>query len=250
MTSTAFSVFSNLHQNTTPLILTNIWDAAGATLLSQYGASAIATSSASLAWSSGYADGSFLPNEDLLINVKRIKRVTDLPITIDIEDGYSRAPEEVAHLVSTLVEAGIAGINIEDGTQPPELLTEKISAIRKAVGSELFINARTDVYLQSLVQQDQMLEESVSRSRQYKDAGANGVFIPGTLDITLFETVSQQVDIPLNAMIPSKDYDISLLVNAGVRRFSMGPAPFLTSYSSLIGQNTTLSFDELNGLFN
>jgi 2-methylisocitrate lyase-like PEP mutase family enzyme len=114
-------VFQSLHEGGL-LLLANCWDGGSARLAQAAGARALATSSASLAWANGYADGSHLPPGLLLQSVRGIARVSDLPLTVDIEDGYSDEPEQVASLVRELMDAGAVGINIEDGAGRPELL--------------------------------------------------------------------------------------------------------------------------------
>ena len=119
--------FRNLHSNKRALILINSWDAASAALVQAAGSDALATSSASLAWANGYADGSVLPRDVLLSAINRILRVSKIPLSVDIEDGYSQSPDEVADFVVHLAKLGVAGVNIEDGQDSPELLVEKIS---------------------------------------------------------------------------------------------------------------------------
>ncbi|WP_267960091.1 isocitrate lyase/phosphoenolpyruvate mutase family protein [Shewanella sp. AS16] len=143
--------FTLLHSHRVPLLLPNAWDAASAALLQMAGAPAIATSSAALAWSLGYADGGALPRAALLHAVEGIMRVSKVPVSVDIEDGYSHEPRAVAALVADLLALGVVGINLEDGCRPPALLVDKIGAIRASASSrEVFINARTDVYLRDL----------------------------------------------------------------------------------------------------
>lgn len=139
--------FFKLHQAPTPFLLVNVHDPLSVLLAQSQGAVAIGTSSAALAWSLGYADGEQLPVAALLDAVKRLLRVSQLPLTIDLESGYSSNPDDVADLVLQLAQSGVAGINLEDGVAPPELLCQKIIACRaKLAGYPLFINARTDVF--------------------------------------------------------------------------------------------------------
>ncbi len=145
-------LFRRLHDGEL-LILPNAWDAGSARLIESRGAKAIATTSAGLAWSRGYPDGDALPVEQLLSAVRAIARVIGVPLTIDVEGGYSNDPAAVAGLVAGILEAGAVGINIEDGSGSPALLCAKIAAARESAGRagvELFINARTDVYLRGL----------------------------------------------------------------------------------------------------
>src|SRR4030081_193307 len=97
--------FRRLHQGSL-LILPNAWDAGSARLIESRGAKAIATTSAGLAWSAGYADGDVLPVEHLLRAVRAIARVIHVPLTIDIEGGYSDDPAAVAMLVVAILDAG------------------------------------------------------------------------------------------------------------------------------------------------
>src|SRR5215469_14415009 len=107
--------FRQLHDNSSPLLLPNVWDAGSARLVEAQGAQAIATTSAGFAWALGYPDGRVLPFDEVVGSVRRIVRVLNVPLSVDIENGYSDDPQAVASNVMRLVELGIAGINIEDG---------------------------------------------------------------------------------------------------------------------------------------
>ncbi len=117
--------FLQLHQAPgSILLLPNAWDAASAKTFEASGAAAVATSSASLAWACGYADGGALPPEELLHAVSNITRVLKVPLTVDMEDGYSTDPAEVGRLAAAVASAGAVGINLEDGSGAPALLIE------------------------------------------------------------------------------------------------------------------------------
>ena len=127
-TSAAAEAFHALHAGPDVLVLPNCWDAASAKLLAESGAKAVATSSAAFAWSLGYADGHHLPTEELIAALKRVARVIDLPLTADIEGGYSDDPKAVSETVARVIEAGAVGINLEDGREPHDLHRAKIAA--------------------------------------------------------------------------------------------------------------------------
>jgi hypothetical protein len=149
---TGAEAFRRLHQDGL-LILANAWDAGSARLIESLGAPAIATTSAGVAWAHGYADGDLLPVPLLLATVHDIARVNRVPLTVDCEGGYSSDPAAVGETIAAVVEAGGVGINLEDGSGPPDLLCAKIEHIKRAVarrGADVFVNARTDVYLRSL----------------------------------------------------------------------------------------------------
>ncbi len=161
--SEAAARFRDLHRQGL-LRLANAWDAGTARLIEQRGAAAVATTSAGLAWAQGYADGDRLDPDVLLQAVSHIARVIRVPLTVDVEGGYSDEPDSVAALVLRVVHAGAAGINLEDGAGAPDLLAAKIRAIREACvaqGADVFINARTDVYLRGLADRTDLGGEQV-----------------------------------------------------------------------------------------
>jgi len=107
--------FTRLHQQANPLILPNAWDAASARIFEDQGALAIATTSAGVAWSLGYPDGYKMPAKLSAQVAQNIARVINVPLSVDFENGYSDDPSVVAEHVKLLLDAGVAGINIEDG---------------------------------------------------------------------------------------------------------------------------------------
>ena len=103
----------------------------------------------------------------LLETVRDIARVVRVPVSVDMEDGYARDPAVVGTNVASAADAGASGINIEDGSDSPDLLCAKLAAIRTACaqrGTDVFINVRTDVYLRGLAPSGRRVEET----------GANG----------------------------------------------------------------------------
>lgn len=233
MNQSAHSEFVELHRGTAPLMLANIWDAGSASFFQAAGARALGTSSAAMAWSLGYPDGSSLPRKELLGAVERIMRLARVPLTVDIEDGYSRAPGEVAKLAMALAERGVVGINIEDGADTPALLSHKIGAIRRElVDQPLFINARTDIYLRGLTSGEAAVALAIERLSAYRAAGADGGFLPGLSAVGEAARVADKIPMPLNLMALPHMASVPELYAAGVRRLSGGPSPFLCAFSA------------------
>jgi 2-methylisocitrate lyase-like PEP mutase family enzyme len=123
--------FRALHVPGRCLLLANCWDAASARVIESCGASALATTSAGVAWAHGYPDGDALPASLLAKTVGAIVRVLSVPLSVDVEGGYSTDPAAVADIVAAVIDAGAVGINIEDGTAPPDLLCRKIEAVKR-----------------------------------------------------------------------------------------------------------------------
>ena len=223
-----------LHAAGKPLVLVNAWDAVSARLIEEAGASAIATTSAGMAWSLGYADGEQLPAEELLAACARIRRVVRLPLTVDLERGYGRNVNEVVGLVRALLDLGVVGINIEDGREDgqlvsPQGLCDRIAAIR-ALATErkvrFFVNARTDAYFAQKLDPARRFDEARERARLFASAGADGIFVPGMDQLEEIARFARAIPLPFNVYagypgVPK----LEALAAAGVRRVSLGCGP-------------------------
>jgi 2-methylisocitrate lyase-like PEP mutase family enzyme len=228
------SIFRSLHEGSALLMLPNAWDAGSARLIESAGAKAIATTSAGLAWCRGYPDGGALPVDELLAAARGIARVIRVPLSIDIEAGYSEDPAAVARLAAAIQNAGAVGINIEDGAGSPDLLCRKIDAVRAATARSadgLFINARTDVYLRGIASGDAAVEAVIERAARYRAAGCDGIFVPGLRDVAGITAIAAAIEsMPLNLMavpgLPSRE----VLRKYGVRRLSAGSAIAQAAY--------------------
>ncbi len=218
--------FRHLHQEGL-LRLANAWDAGTARLAEHHGAPAVATTSAGLAWAQGYPDGDQLAVDALLHAVAGIVRVIRVPLTVDVEGGYDDDPARVADTVLRVVQAGAAGINLEDGNGDPALLVYKIRAIRQACtahGVDVFINARTDVYLRGLAGESARVEETLARAARYREAGADGLFVPAVVAEADIRVLARDAGLPLNVMLRPQLRDFDALAAWGVRRVSAGSA--------------------------
>jgi len=213
--------FAPLHAGPDLLILPNAWDAGSARVIEVAGAKAIATSSAAVAWSQGYPDGEALPFDAVLATIRAIARVVSVPVTADIEHAYGDSAESVVANVARVHEAGAQGINIEDGTDAPELLCAKIAAIKATLGERVWINARTDVYLKALVAPERAFDETVRRAKLYREAGADSIFVPFVYEDAVLARLVKAIAAPLNVLGPGLP-DAPRLKEIGIRRLSAG----------------------------
>lgn len=201
------TLFHGLHHGSAPLRLANAWDAGSARLIESLGAPAIATTSAGVAWAQGYPDGDKFPVRELAAVVAAITRVIRIPLSVDIEGGYANDPAGAGETVKAILDAGAVGINLEDGGDPPSLLAAKIERIKKtaaAKGVDLFINARTDVYLRGLVPEEKRLAESLARGKTYQAAGADGLFVPAVTQPAEIREIAAGAGLPLNVLVDRK----------------------------------------------
>ncbi len=229
------AAFHALHRDF--LILPNAWDAVSARVTQDAGAKAIATSSAAVAWAQGFADGHHFPPARLVTVVEDIARVVSVPITCDAEGGYADDPKQAAENVSAFINAGAVGINLEDGKQPHELHLRKIEAIRNAAeraGVNLFINARTDVFLKQLVLAEQAVSETLKRAVAIKEAGGSGLFVPGVFDAAHIREIVQGAGLPVNVMARPGLPKVAELKTLGVKRLSAATAIFNAAMAGAI----------------
>jgi 2-methylisocitrate lyase-like PEP mutase family enzyme len=223
--SSEAKTFHDLHQGSDLLILPNAWDPGSARLFEDVGAKAIATTSAGVAWALAYQDGDKLPIDKLAAVVAGISDAIKVPLSVDFEGGYTHDPKKIGEMLKPILGAGAVGINIEDGEGAPELLARKIEQARKtaqAAGVELFINARTDVYLNEIGTPESRVQETISRATSYREAGANGIFVPGLFEAAAMKSIALEVQIPLNVMAWPDLPSAEALANLGVRRLSAG----------------------------
>ncbi|HEX8718717.1 MAG TPA: isocitrate lyase/phosphoenolpyruvate mutase family protein [Gemmatimonadaceae bacterium] len=222
------------HAPLAPLILPNAWDAASARIIEQAGFSAIATTSAGMAWSLGYPDGERMSRATMLAAVARIAARVRVPVTADLEAGYGPRPEDAAATATGAIEAGAVGFNFEDARDHPDYplfdigaQVERIHAARDAgsrAGVPLVINARTDVYLAQVGEPGTRFAETVRRLAAYRDAGADCLFAPGLTDAPTIGALVRELGAPVNILVGPHSPTVNELATLGVARISLGGA--------------------------
>jgi 2-methylisocitrate lyase-like PEP mutase family enzyme len=236
--------FRALHVPGQPLVLFNIWDPGSARAVAASGAQALATGSWSVANAFGYEDGEKLPLELAIANLQRIVSSTELPVTIDLESGYSADAAGLSQSITLAIGAGAVGCNIEDSFPATGALrsipehTARIAQVRStAQGAdvEFFINARCDVFLQAPAETHNLdlLEQAIERGEAYAKAGASGLFLPGLVDLQLIESAVKRSPLPVNIMMGRVPHSRQRLADLGVARISHGPGPFAAAMQYL-----------------
>ena len=236
--------FRGLHLPGKPLILFNIWDAGSAKVVATGGAKAIATGSWSVAGANGFADGERIPLVLAIDNLHRIVGATDLPVTIDLEGGYGYTSEIVGQTIDLAINAGAVGCNLEDSFPANGKLRETVDQANRiqrarqtadAANIRFFINARTDIFFQRPPEEhdDALVVEAIERANAYAGAGADGLFAPGLVDITLIARLAKESPLPLNIMVGDATPRVRALAEHGVARVSHGPRPYLMAMKAL-----------------
>ena len=227
----AFARFAALHVPGDPVVLYNICDPGSALAVAAAGARALATGSHPVGDASGYGDAHQVPLDYVFDNARRIIKAVDLPLTVDFEGAYSTDVEEGAANVARLKATGAVGCNFEDqvvggeGVHPLEAQVARIAAIRRAVGDDFFLNARTDLMIKAQDAYDALIDAAIERGKAYADAGASGFFVPRIADPRDIERVVREVPLPLNAIAFPGAPPKAEWAAAGVARISHGPFP-------------------------
>lgn len=224
--------FYDLHHNHQPFILANAWNAKSAQVAEAAGFEAIGTSSGAIAESLGYPDGEHIPFEELLYIVRRIKTAIHIPLSVDIERGYTNDLDQLNDNIQQLLDIGVAGINIEDA-QGEDIYVRKLRSIKDYLvktKQQLFINARTDGFLQKV---NAPLDVTIKRAAIYRDAGADGLFVTGVPDADILQKITTATTLPVNVVATPKLSSFTVLTDCGVKRISMAAFLYKSTYKHM-----------------
>jgi 2-methylisocitrate lyase-like PEP mutase family enzyme len=217
------SAFADLHKPGDPLVLPNAWDHASAAALAEAGFPAIGTTSLGVAAALGLKDGAA---ETAQATIELARRITHLPahITMDIENGFSHDPAEVAAYVDRL--GPVAGVNLEDQLADPDHFAQVLVGV---TGHGTFINARVDTYWLG----DGGVYATLERAKHYVDAGADGIFVPGVRKEDEIAALADTLPVPLNVLfLPG--LSVPRLAELGVARISTGSLLYRTAIGEVL----------------
>jgi 2-methylisocitrate lyase-like PEP mutase family enzyme len=256
--------FRAMHSAPPLLLLPNAWDPMSARQFEAASFAAIATTSGGVAWDLGYADGEKAPWQEIVAATARIVRSVRVPVTADIEAGYGDTPEQVSRSITEILQTGVVGFNLEDGTPRPDMpvrpLEDAVARIRAArqaadaAGVPAVINGRIDLYLKNVGDAESRFEETVRRAKAYRAAGADCIYPFGFIDIGTIARLAKAIDGPINVVArkgapPAADFE-----RAGVARITIASGATLAVMSLIkkIGAelHATRKFDGLEHSMN
>jgi 2-methylisocitrate lyase-like PEP mutase family enzyme len=217
------ATFRALHEEE-PFVIPNPWDAGSAKVLSGLGFKALASTSSGFAFTLGRPDGG-VTLEELVSHARLIDEASDLPLSVDLENGFGPDPEHVAAAIIKIAEAGAVGGSIEDydregGIYEIEHASERIAASCEAAGS-LTIPFMVTARAENHVRGNPDLDDTIVRLRAYERAGADVLFAPGLRSAEEVQAVAEAISRPLNVLaIPS--LSLQEIFDAGAQRVSVG----------------------------
>ena len=230
--------FRALHEGE-PFVIPNPWDAGSAKVLAGLGFKALATTSSGFAYTLGRGDGTVTLDE-IDAHVASLADATDLPISVDLENGYGPRPEDAARAITTAAGAGAVGGSIEDFDRDEERLyerdeaAERIAAAAEAARALDFpfaLTARAENHLRG----NPDLDDTIARLQAYEAAGADVLYAPGLLTAEEISTVCNGVSKPVNVLAFGRQrLSLTEIVEAGAQRISVGGGLTWTAVNAAI----------------
>jgi 2-methylisocitrate lyase-like PEP mutase family enzyme len=207
-----------------PFVIPNPWDAGSARVFAALGFKALATTSSGFAFTLGRLDGNVTLDE-VVEHVGLLDRATDLPVSVDLENGYGADPESAARAITRAAEAGAVGGSIEDYDPAGHIYdrnhaVERIAAAAEAahgLGFPFMLTGRAENHIRG----NPDLQDTVERLQAFEQAGADVLYAPGLRTGEEIRAVCDAVSRPVNVLaLPG--LSLGEIVDAGARRVSVG----------------------------
>ena len=233
--------FQALHSGA-PFVIPNPWDAGSARVLAALGFRALATTSSGFAFTLGRLDGS-VGLEEVAIHASALDAATDLPVSVDLENGYGAEPEAAARAVATIAEAGAVGASIEDW-DPDSGLYERAHAVERVAAAvaaarsldfPFVLTARAENHIRG----NPDLDDTIGRLQAFEAAGADVLYAPGLRMAGEIRAVTAAVSKPVN-VLARPDLSLEEIVGAGAQRVSVGGAVTWTAVGAFLEAATAI----------
>jgi 2-methylisocitrate lyase-like PEP mutase family enzyme len=217
------AAFRALHAGE-PFVIPNPWDAGSARVLAALGFKALASTSSGFAFTLGRLDGAVTLDE-VVEHAGTLDRATDLPVSMDLENGYGAEPESAALAITRVAEAGAVGGSIEDYDPGGRLYdhghaVERVAAAVEAARRLPFpftLTARAENHIRG----NPDLDDTIARLQAFEAAGADVLYAPGLRTETELRAVCGAVSKPVNVLALA-GMSLAEIVGAGAQRISVG----------------------------
>jgi len=215
--------FQALHEGD-PFVIPNPWDAGSAKVLARLGFKALASTSSGFAFTLGRRDGDVTLDE-VIEHTKALDSATQLPVSVDLENGYGAAPADAALAVARAADAGAVGGSIEDWDPSGRLYdvahaTERVAAASEcARGLRFMLTARAENHIRG----NPDLDDTIARLQAFERAGADVLYAPGIRTVDEVRAVCDAVSRPVN-VLSMRNLSFDEMASAGAQRISVGGA--------------------------
>jgi 2-methylisocitrate lyase-like PEP mutase family enzyme len=218
------AAFRALHEGE-PFVIPNPWDAGSARVLAALGFKALASTSSGFAFTLGRLDGR-VTLEEVIEHARALDAATDLPLSVDLENGYGAEPERAALALTQIAEAGAVGASIEDWDAAEGRIyslrhaVERVAAAARAArgfGFPFMLTARAENHIRG----NPDLDDTIARLQAYEQAGADVLYAPGLRSPAAISAVCEAVGKPVNVLALA-GMSLGEIVEAGAQRVSVG----------------------------
>jgi len=244
--------FRALHEGE-PFLIPNPWDAGSAKILTGLGFKALTTTSGGLAFALGHPDGA-VTLDQMAEHVRAVTEATDLPVAVDLENGYGPAPEDAATAITRAAEAGAVGGSIEDFDRDEKRLYEKDEAVERiaaaadaarALDFPFVLVGRAENHLRG----NPDLDDTIARLNAYAEAGADVLYAPALLSQEDIKAVCEGVSKPLNVLAFAQlGLSFREIVDAGAQRVSVGSGLTWTAMNPVVEAAEKMLEGDFSGL--
>jgi methylisocitrate lyase len=210
MTPTAGARFKQALKDESPLQVICTINANHALLAKRAGYKAIYLSGGGVAAGSlGVPDLGITTLEDVLIDIRRISDVCDLPLLVDIDTGFGSSAFNIARTIRSVIKAGAGAVHMEDqvsakrcGHRPNKELVSKEEMVDRIKAA---VDARTDPDFTIMARTDALavegIEAAIDRAGAYIEAGADALFPEAIRDLDTHKKFTDAFKVPVLANI-------------------------------------------------
>jgi 2-methylisocitrate lyase-like PEP mutase family enzyme len=226
--------FRALHSEA--FVIPNPWDAGSARVLAAMGFKALATTSSGFAFTLGRLDGSVTLDE-VVEHAAALDRATDLPLSVDLENGFGAEPASAARAITRIAQAGAVGGSIEDYDPDGylydrDLAVERVAAAVKAA-SKLDFPFTLTARAENHIRKNPDLDDTIARLQAFESAGADVLYAPGLASVDEIRAVCRSVSKPVN-VLARPGLSLAAIVEAGARRISVGGGLAMTAVDGFV----------------
>jgi 2-methylisocitrate lyase-like PEP mutase family enzyme len=243
------TAFRALHEGD-PFVIPNPWDVGSARVLEALGFKALASTSSGFAFTLGRLDGG-ATLDDVCAHAAAISAATEIPLSVDLENGYGPGAADAATAITRVGEAGAVGGSIEDfdpadGLYPAELAAERVAAAveaARALGFPFTLTARAENHIRG----NPDLDDTIARLQAYERAGADVLYAPGLRTVDEISAVARAVSKPLNVLALG-DLGLADIAAAGGQRVSVGGGLALVAVEAFAAAAEQVREGDFSGL--
>jgi 2-methylisocitrate lyase-like PEP mutase family enzyme len=237
--------FRTLHEGE-PFVIPNPWDVGSAKVLAGLGFQALATTSSGFAFTLGRHD-SGVTLDEVVDHTRALADAVEVPISVDLENGYGAQPEQAAHAIERAAEAGAVGGSIEDYDPGDDRIYELGHALERVtaavetahgLGIPFVLTARAENHIRG----NPDLDDTIARLQAFERAGADVLYAPGLRTVDEVKAVCDATTKPVNVLARPK-LSLADIARAGGQRVSLGGSLAFLAVSAMATAAETIRDD-------